>query len=343
MTKLLLQTLAVLAVAVPLGAEDPSNLHVPMALKPGDTIALVSPARPISADTITSITLGLESMGYHVVEAKNLRTVNRYLAGTDQDRAAGFNAAWADPEVDALFCPGGGFGATRILDMIDYETIRKNPKIFTGFSDITAVHQAIYTQTGNVAFHAPTTWQALANRRDLRPLQATAFWDTLSASTYADGHIGYVIPTVPDNPPVKLVGGKATGRLIGGNLSLVHALTGTKYDFQPEGHILFLEEIREAPYRIDRMLSTLRLAGKLDKLEGVVIGQFYRCDPDEPDNSFTVRELMDQYFGDKPYPVLLNYPVGHVENNTTIPVGALAELDADKGTIRLLENPVRLK
>lgn len=318
-------------------------LRLPKALQPGDTIALVSPARPISDDTVTSITLGLTKLGYKVVEAPNLRVVNRYLAGTDEDRAAGMNWAWADPEVDAIFCPGGGFGSTRILDQLDYETIRKNPKIFTGFSDITGVHLATYARTGQVVFHAPTTWMALTDRRDLRPHAAASFWGTLAASSYTDGRNGFTILPHEGTVPVKLVGGVSQGRLVGGNLSLVAALMGTPYEFESKGHILFLEEVREAPYRVDRMLSTLRLAGKLDDLAGVVVGQFHRCDPDASDNSFTVRELMDTYFGDRPYPVLLNYPIGHVENNATIPIGALAELDAEKGTLTLLENPVRLK
>lgn len=342
-TQLLLPCLVCLGLQSAPAEPVDDALRLPKALQPGDTIALVSPARPISDDTVTSITLGLTKLGYKVVEAPNLRVVNRYLAGTDEDRAAGMNWAWADPEVDAIFCPGGGFGSTRILDQLDYETIRKNPKIFTGFSDITGVHLAIYARTGQVVFHAPTTWMALTDRRDLRPHAAASFWGTLAASSYTDDRKGFTILPHEGTVPVKLVGGVSQGRLVGGNLSLVAALMGTPYEFESKGHILFLEEVREAPYRVDRMLSTLRLAGKLDDLAGVVVGQFHRCDPDASDNSFTVRELMDTYFGDRPYPVLLNYPIGHVENNATIPIGALAELDAEKGTLTLLENPVRLK
>ena len=339
MLKPLLAAVLLCLAAVPVAARD---MLKPMALKKGDTIALVAPARSADADKIAELTKGLTAAGYKVKAAPNVNSNFGYLGGTDEQRAASIMDAWNDPEVDALFCVAGGYGVTRILDKLDYDAMRKNPKILVGFSDITGLHLAITKRAGVITFHGSSNTYAYLNNMTERPVQSEYLWRAISADNYKPGTTGYLIPSEPAPRGVLLRPGKAQGRLIGGNMSLVAATMGTPYEIETKGTILFLEETNEEPYRVDRFLSQLRLAGKLDKVSGVVLGQFNKC-VSETGEGFTIEQLFDQYFGDKPYPVIRNFPVGHVIDNATLPEGAMAELDAAAGTIRLLEDPVRLK
>lgn len=333
---LLIAALA-LSAAAPACARD---FLRPPALRKGDTIALVAPARSIGEDRLAELTKGLEAMGYRVKPAPNVTKDFGYLAGTDEERATGFMNAWNDPEVDAVFCVTGGYGCTRILDRLDYKAIRRNPKILTGFSDITALHLAISARSQIVTFHSPTSTYAYTNNAQERPIQAKYLWRAIAPEEGVGQPKGYLIPEEPTPRGIAICSGKARGRLVGGNLSLIAATIGTPYEVDTKGAILFIEETNEAPYRVDRMFSQLRLAGKLEEASGVVIGQFNKCE--EPDG-FTVEELFEQYFGhgEYGYPVMRNFPTGHVIDNATLPVGAMAEMDADAGTIRLLEAPVK--
>jgi muramoyltetrapeptide carboxypeptidase len=338
---LLLSTIAVAGAGA-----DPIR---PRALRPGDTIGLITPARGVDAGKVAAVTAGLEKLGYKVKPAPNLTERYGYLAGDDATRAAAIMDLWRDPEVDALFSLAGGFGVTRLLDRLDYQYIREHPKIVTGFSDITALHIAIYQQSGVITFHAPSHTLALTDDRAGRPVQAEWMWRQISRAGWigADGAtatLPLVYPTRDSyGEPTTIVGGRARGRLTGGNLSLIAALCGTPYDMVTDGHIVFLEDVGEEPFRIDRMLSTLRLAGRLDRPAGVVIGRFANCEPENPETSFTVEQVFRQYFEGRPYPVLWGFPTGHVTDNVTLPIGAMAELDADARTLSLLEIPVSLE
>lgn len=336
MLKPLLTVALLLLAAAPAAALD---MLKPKALRKGDTIALVAPARGTDAEKVAELTKGLEAAGYKVKPAANVTAKFGYLGGTDEERAAGFMTAWNDPEVDALFCVAGGYGVTRILDRLDYEAIRKQPKILVGFSDITGLHLAITKRAGVITFHGPTTTYAFLNDKVQRPIQAEYLWRAISADSYKPGTTGYLIPSQPTPRGILVRPGKASGRLIGGNMSLVAATMGTPYEVDTKGAILFLEETNEEPYRIDRFLSQLQLGGKLDGVSGVVLGQFNKCVGED----FTVEDLWQQYFANKPYPVVRDFPTGHVIDNATLPEGAMAELDAAAGTVRLLEDPVLLK
>ncbi len=298
----------------------------------------------------------LEKRGFKVRFPQTLFRKNGYLAGSDQERAAEIMAAFNDPEVDAIFPGTGGYGTTRIVDDLDYEAIRRHPKVFIGFSDITALHIAINQKTGLVTFHTPNPEYGLGNPDDLKPWAAKWFWRALLANEYGE-QPGYVISAKPtkqqiaadktlyeDFPPaVTLVPGTARGRLIGGNLSIVHALMGTPFEIQTDGKILFLEDVGEDPYRIDRMLSTLKLAGKFDQVAGVILGCFTIREKEEPwSDDWSMNNVLADYFADLGVPVLQQFPVGHVPFNTTLPIGIETELDATAGTIRFLETPVRL-
>lgn len=326
-------------------AADPIK---PRALRAGDTIAIVAPARPPNLEAMQYVEEQLVRMGFKVKRAPNVGSVWGYLAGKDDDRAAGIMAAWRDPEVNAIFCAIGGSGATRLLDQLDYQYIHDNPKVFTGFSDITALHLAINKKANLVTFHSPTNkWVYGANMTE-RAYSAETFWRTIRAEKYFDGKgerepAGWLYDTDSlTTAVVTLSPGVARGRLIGGNLSLIAALMGTPYEPDTKGRILFIEDVHEEPYRIDRMLSTLRLGGKLDDVAGVVLGRFADCNPEDPSKSFSVDEVLEQYFANRPYPVISRFPVGHIEENLTLPEGALAELDANKRRLMLLEDPVEL-
>ncbi len=339
----------------------------PKALVPGDTIEFVAPAKYLDEGRVALAKKRLEEMGFKVRLPKDLFRKKGFLGGSDEQRAAELMAAFADPEVKAIFPGTGGYGTTRIIDKLDYDVIRRNPKILVGFSDITGLHIAINQKTGLVTFHSPNTEWGLGIEKDLSPYAAHWFWRTILAKSYdkAQGNLpslerrgrgsdGYVIythvtpeskldPKIFNDVPhsVTLRPGKAQGRLIGGNLSVLHAMMGTPYEIQTAGKILFIEDVGEAPYRVDRMLNTLRLAGKFDHVAGIILGQFTAREEEAKwDDDATVDDVLADYFGKLNVPVVIRFPSGHVRYNTTLPVGAMAELDAEAQTLRILENPV---
>ena len=264
----------------------------PKALSPGDTIMVVAPARTPEAHKIRPAVKRLEALGFRVIAPSGIYSRSGYLAGSDERRATELMTAFANPEVDAVFAATGGFGTTRLLDRLNYDVIRNNPKVLLGFSDITGLHLAINRKAHLITFHGPNLDSGSGERNEL-----TAFskhWlEQALLKTENENRDGYSIrpmnfqlqpeqlftaeqfeTTCQLNPPVVVVAGKARGRLTGGNLSLVTSLMGTPYEIETRGKIVYLEDIGEAPYRVDRMLSSLRLAGKLDDVAGVLLGTF---------------------------------------------------------------------
>lgn len=329
----------------------------PKALAPGDTVMVVAPAKYLDKGRVTLAKKRLEEMGFVVRMQDNIFRKKGFLGGTDDERAAELMAAFKDPQVKAILPGTGGYGTTRILDKLDYDVIRHNPKILVGFSDITGLHIGINQKTGLVTFHSPLPEWGLGIDQNLSPFAGKWFWRAILASKYAgaDGP-GYSIITRPeagraddqklfkDVPaPMTMHGGKGRGRLIGGNLSVVHAMMGTSYEIQTDGKILFLEDVGEAPYRVDRMLNTLRLAGKFEHVTGVILGQFSaRKEEAQWDDDESIDDVLKDFFGKLNVPVVTHFPLGHIRYNATLPEGAMAELDADAQTLRILENPVRL-
>lgn len=316
---------------------------IPKALKAGDTLGLVAPAGPLDRPRIERAISALEAQGYSIKTYRDIFQTYGYLAGTDRVRVAELNEAFADPQVSAVIPARGGTGVTRILDEVDYDVIRRNPKIFTGFSDITALHLAIYSQTGLVTFHSPNPMDGLGHEEGFTELTARAYWRTLRAEDYLRaGSAPWTVPLtdVEREPIVTFRPGFATGRLSGGNLALICSLMGTPYEIDTEGVILLLEDIGEQPYRIDRFLSQLRLAGKLDQLAGVVLGQFTDCVPAEGTSSLFVDDILQEYFSGLGVPILKNFPTGHTRDNATLPLGVAVELNADEKILTILDDPV---
>lgn len=322
-------------------ATEPDSWLVPPALKPGDTIAVIAPAAPATNPEFPAYVKLMESKGFRVVSKPGLvGRKEHYLGGTDEDRAGEINDYIRDPKVRMIMPVRGGYGLSRILDRIDYAALRKDPKIIAGYSDLTALHLAVARHSQVVTFHSPMAMRDLWREAEPKyAFPARSFRRLAFADQYTPGQEGLEVEMPEGHKTATWVGGKAQGRLLGGNLSLVVTLMGTPHALQPKGAILFLEDVSEPAYRIDRYLSQLRLAGVLDQVSGVVLGSFTtKEDAEEKDT----QRVLQEYFGKLKVPVLARFPVGHTPNNATLPHGALVELDAEKGVLRILRNPVRL-
>src|SRR5690606_22341693 len=266
---------------------------LPMAIKAGDTVGLVSPSSPV--DDRFALQLAQEDMearGFKVRIGAHYAARRGHLAGTDDERAGDLNAMFIDSEVKAIIAVRGGSGAARLLPLLDYDAIRANPKVLLGYSDITALHNAIHAQTGLVTFHGPNgsgSWNRF-NADQFRRL----FFDRelMQYRNVSDAGDELVQRR---NRTVTIAGGTARGDLVGGNLAVLTALAGTPCRPDYSGRILFLEDVSEAPYRVDRMFSTLRLRGALDKVAGVIFGECTDCEPGGGYGSLTLGQILDDY------------------------------------------------
>ena len=285
----------------------------------GDSIGIISPAGPINRSHLEADLHFLKTKGFEVHVAPHVYDRREYLAGKDEDRLSDLEHMFRNPYIKAIFCSRGGYGSLRLLDRIDYELIRKNPKIFVGYSDITALLAAIFKKTGLVTFHGPMV-------RGLSSLPETAWENLLRIVSSQQPAVFSPMKGYP------LCGGKATGPIMGGNLSLLCRLPGTAFMPNLAGCILFIEDRGEALYRLDRMLTHLALSGSLQGINGLIVGQFLDCgDPAAIDH------LIKERFGPMNIPITSGFPLGHGLENTTLPLGIVAELDADAMTLSLLE------
>jgi muramoyltetrapeptide carboxypeptidase len=311
----------------------------PGRLRPGDRVALVKPAGFVADDFDLQLTLeAITAMGLVPVPGPHWKDRFGYLAGTDRDRAADLNAAFADDSIRAIMAVRGGWGSARILPLLDWKTIRANPKLLVGFSDITALHLAIQARGGGFpTIHGPN---------------AGSSWSRYSYASFRDLVFDGKLPLYRNLPGdddrlVQRRGrtrtirpGKAQGRLLGGNLTVLAHLVGTPWLPSFAGAILFIEDVDEAEYRVDRMLTQLGQAGILRGLAGVVFGQCTDCTAKGGGSGFTLGDVLRQHLEPLGIPAYSGAMFGHVEDQFSLPVGCRAEIDADAGTIRLLESPV---
>ncbi len=308
-------------------------------LRPGDTLALVNPSGAIyERAPYTLAAESLEALGFKVREAPHLRARYGQFAGTDAERAADVNAMFADPGVQGILAMTGGSGGNRILPLLDYAAIGRNPKFLGGFSDITALLTAVHARTGLVGFHCPVAvseWNAFSVehfRGTVIDAQALTLRNPLE-------HDDNIVPR--SGRTTTLRGGTARGRLLGGNLAVLTSMAGSPYWPDFDGAILFLEEINEYIYRVDRMLSTLKLAGVLERVAGVVLGAFTKCGPGDGNyGTLTLDEVFDDYFKPLGVPVYSGASFGHIKRKFTLPVGLEVEMDAGAGTLRYLQPAV---
>ena len=279
----------------------------PRALTPGGTIAVVAPAGPSDRARIEAAARNVEQRGYRVTVAANVdHRHNDYLAGSDDERLAELNHYLRSDDVDAIFCARGGYGAMRILDFIDFESLRRNPRPVVGFSDITAIHQALAVRCGIGSFHGPML--NLDFFDGLSPDIEQWLWSILAGDAPLTHGFG-ANQIVCD--------GEAEGVLFGGCLSLTTSLTGTPYDFWIDDGIWFFEDVDEPLYRIDRMLTHLRLSGRLKKIRGVLIGKLKNCGSEAE-----LHALLLDFFASYRIPVVRDLPFGHYGDNLVMPIGA---------------------
>jgi muramoyltetrapeptide carboxypeptidase len=308
-------------------------------LRPGDTVGLIEPAsRSDEAFDIQLVEEAVRAMGLIPKRGAHVMGQFGYLAGQDKDRAADLTAMFADNSVRAIFAVRGGWGSARLLPYVDWDVVRANPKFVLGFSDITALHMAIAAKGGAITLHGPNASSAWG-KASVDSFRQVA-WDAAMPL--------YKNPVTNEDRLVQrrwrtqvLHGGRAQGHLLGGNLTVLTALAGTPYLPSFDGAILFLEDVDEAEYRIDRMLTQIGQAGVLSKLAGVVFGQCTSCvSPSGSTSAFTLADILQQHLGSLGVPAYQGAWFGHITDQFTLPVGARAEIDADAGTLKLLEPAV---
>lgn len=312
-----------------------SNKIKPPRLKKGDTIGLISPASYITKDQLNESIKNLEDLGFKVKYSNIIMEKYGYLAGTDSARAEDLNNMFADKDVNGIFAVRGGYGCSRMLDYINYDLIKLNPKILIGYSDITSLLFGIYAKTGLVCFHGPVATSTFNDysMQNFKNIVVNPYDNFEEKNLPEDENQIYVIKN-----------GIGEGELVGGNLSIVVSMIGTKYDINTKGKIIFLEDIGEEPYRIDRMLTQMRLAGKFENCAGVALGVFRRCEvkKDDPEfeNSLTLKQIFNDVLADLNVPVIVGLSFGHIENKFTLPFGVNAKLDTYKKSLTLLEKAV---
>lgn len=321
---------AALALSGALGAAPRAALaraaRLPHRLRPGDVVGLVEPAGfsdgPFEMEAVAHTIRG---MGLIPRFGRHVGSRHGYLAGTDRGRAADINEMFADERVRAVFAMRGGWGSARLLPFLDWDMIRADPKLLIGFSDITALHLAFAARAGFPTIHGPNAANGWGRTS----------WESLWRLAFA----GEAPVFQGDRQGIATIRpGVARGRLIGGNLAVLTALVGTPWLPDFDGAILFLEDVNEAEYRIDRMLSQLALSGLLGRVAGVVFGQCTRCTAGVADYSgFTIPELLHHYLAPLGVPAFAGANIGHVANQLSLPVGARVEIDAVAGSIRVLE------
>lgn len=306
----------------------------PRGLKTGSKVAITAPASPTSLWELRNTTRALKRMGLKVVIGDSIKKHDRkyrYFSASDTDRAEEFMKYILSPEIDCILTGRGGYGVMRILPLLDYDAIKRNPKIIIGFSDITALLIAIYIKTGLVTFHGPVG-VATYNSFTIKYFKDVLFQN----QTFE--------PIIIKNSSYRVINeGIAFGTLIGGNLTLITATLGTPFEINTENTILFIEDVSTEPYQVDRMLTQLWLAGKFEKCNGVVFGKFIGLDRRKnfyPVKSFTMRQVIYARMKELGIPSIIGMEIGHLKNKITMPIGTIAKLDAKKKTLILLEKSV---
>ncbi|MBP3428017.1 MAG: LD-carboxypeptidase [Clostridia bacterium] len=304
-------------------------------LQPGDTIGVIGPSGAVRKEgAVDEAVAYIKELGYQVKLGESAHARYGYLSGTDEVRARDLCAMFADPQVDAIVCTRGGYGTMRMLDMLDYDVIRANPKVFVGFSDITALHIAFLEKCGLVTFHGPmaTRW------KDEFPDGFTQ--DALARAVTKAQPLGNLVNAPGYHARQTVNSGCAEGMLVGGNLSLIAGTIGTPYELDTKGRILFIEEIGERTYCVDRMLTQLRLAGKFEDCAGIVFGDFSDCPVEYPEFGLTLEEVIRDIAAPCGKPIFTGLQAGHVSPKITLPFGVQCRMDADACTLEILEAAV---
>ncbi len=306
---------------------------IPKRLSPGDCIALIAPSASASAKGLEEAIESVKRFGLVPKVYPSCRANHGHVSGPDELRAGDVNKAFLDDTVKGIICLRGGYGTPRILDKIDYRAIANHPKLFLGYSDITGLHSAINKLAGLVTFHGPMPDPAWKNNLDAYTKAH------LESALFECGPLG-TITNPPGQPIHTLVAGKASGKLVGGNLSLLAAAMGTPYDVDCQGNILFIEDTGESVYRLDSMFSTLRLSGKLSAAAGIILGTFENCPREQKSNGFQdlpLQQVIAEIIKPLGVPTIYNFRAGHNYPQPTLPLGVTVELDATNGSVTFTE------
>ncbi|MBT5218738.1 MAG: LD-carboxypeptidase [Woeseia sp.] len=304
----------------------------PARLRPGDHVGLVSPATAAFETEQTKIWVdALESLGFEVVLGDNYYDRHGYFAGEDAERASDINKFFADPDIKMIFARGD-WGAPRVLPLLDYEMIKNNPKVLLGYSDATALISAVHTMASLVTFHGPSPLNTFSAEHFRRAVMNGENY-TLKNPTFITENT--LVQT--ENRIRTMNSGKATGPILGGNLSLLTAITGSPYLPDWEGSILFVEDVEESVCRVDRMMTELALSGVLRKIAGFVFGRCTDYEPGRGFGSLTMEEMLAEHIDPLGIPAFSGSMIGHINEQFTIPLGISVEMDADAGTISMQE------
>lgn len=300
----------------------PAKIIRPAGLRPGDKIALVAPASSFSREAFLAGCDRLRQMGFEPVYSQNIFDRDIYFAGTVERRAHEFQEFWRRDDIAALICVRGGYGSNYLVEKLDYDMIAAHPKILLGSSDITSLLTAIHDRTGLIGFHGPMVAKDIAG-------------GTFDEASWRSALQGASNWTVPSSGIEVLRTGKAAGRLYGGCLSIMVASLGTSFEIQTEDTILFIEDIAEKPFRIDRMLMQLQMAGKLDSVRGFVFGEMLDCAPPKGE-TYTLQQVIMRVLAPYNVPIVYGLMSGHVTSgNITLPIGVQAELEAEGAEVQL--------
>ena len=308
---------------------------LPKPLNKGDVVGIISPSAAMADEMQFQFAReAMEALGFKVVMGQHVAGRRGHLAGTDADRADDLNQMFAHEDVKGIICLRGGSGAARILPLIDYENIKRNPKPLLGYSDITALHSAIYSQTGLITFHGPNGSGSWAS---FNADQFSRVFFERGLVKYENEQIKGDDLVIKQNRIQTISPGVAEGVIVGGNLTVLTAIAGSPYFPDFEGKILFLEDVEEGPYRIDRMMSTLQLTGALDKIKGFIFGQCTGCDPSGGYGSLTLPQILRDFILPLHIPAYSGAMIGHIPKQFIVPIGAKIRMDADKGVFELTE------
>lgn len=303
------------------------------AIKIGDTIGLIAPSSPTSPERVDLAKEALENMGFKVKMGKTCYERYGYLAGNDKLRAEDLNRMFQDEEVDGIICLRGGYGAAKMLPYINYECIGKNPKVFVGYSDITAIHGVLNKICNLLTIHGPMVSSDMID--DFDEFSRVSLFNMIMKNEIK----GFL--ENPEGEEIKcLVPGRAKGQIVGGNLALITSLIGTPYEIDTRDKILFIEDVDEEPYRVDRMLTQLLLSGKLKEVSGIILGDFSNSEPKNPDESLTLIQVFNDIIKPLGKPTIYNFKAGHCSVKATLPLGAMACIDGEGCTIEIKESAV---
>lgn len=317
---------------------SPSTIK-PKRLKKGDTIALIAPGYAIQPSILEEAKETLKSMGFKPYHTNRIIGNFGYLSNTDEERAKDLNEMFADQKIDGILCARGGYGCTRIMQMIDYECIRENPKVFIGFSDITALLNGIQQETGLVTFHGPVG-STLNDPYSINQLEKVVVFPKEQLEIQNKPLLTPEFTTNPEFERYTITEGTATGKVVGGSLTLINALIGTPHEIDFTDAIVCIEDVEEAPYRIDRMLTQLIEGKTFRKAAGILFGVCAGCNESTNPISFTLKEVIMDRIKPLGIPAAYGMSFGHVENNFTFPIGISAKMDARKMSLQLLEKAV---